>query len=47
MEWNVKAPAMHISDLATSVEKTGSGESVAIVAVIWGIALVAAAIAAS
>ncbi len=47
MDWNTKAPAMEIANLETSVEKTGSGESVAIVAILWGIALVAAAIAAS
>ena len=43
MEWNTIGPAAELVDLAHPVEKTGASESVAIVAIIWGIAIVVAA----
>lgn len=43
MQWTSKAPALLLSDLANPVEKSGATESVAIVAIIWGIAIIVAA----
>jgi len=41
MEWSNKTPAFVLCDLDNPVEKSGASESVAIGAIIWGIALLA------
>lgn len=43
MEWTAKAPASDFGDLENPVDKSGATESVAIVAIIWGIAIIVAA----
>jgi hypothetical protein len=43
MKWHHSAPAATLDNLENEVEKTGASESVAIVAIIWGIAIIVAA----
>ena len=43
MDWTAKSPALELSDLLHPVDKSGATESVAIGAIIWGIALIIAA----
>ena len=43
MNWTHSKPAVSLVDLENPVEKTGASESVAIVAIIWGIAIIVAA----
>jgi hypothetical protein len=42
MNWTHSTPAVALTNLENPVEKTGASESVAIVAIIWGIAIIVA-----
>jgi hypothetical protein len=46
MNWTNSNPALELSDLDNPVEKAGASESVAIVAILWGIAILAVIVAA-
>ena len=45
MNWTNSTPQMFLGDLEHPVEKAGASESVAIVAIIWGIVILVAIVA--
>jgi len=47
MNWSNTTPQLQLDGLASPVDKAGTSESVAIVAIIWGVVILAAIVAGS